>query len=818
MQNMQKRDKELSLVIIRFAIALCIVLFVGVIGINHVHISHEDAGLGYFIPVFLVVVLGLFMYGYLTLKKFAKQISDSEKELLQTNIRLEYAIKGTGDGLWDWNLITNEVYFSPQWKAMLGYKDEELPSVFASWEDNVHPEDLECTVQEILRTQKEPNIPYEGIHRLRHKDGHWVWILDRGQTIFDENGKAIQMIGFHTDITESKIQENKIKELGILLTNTINSVENILFVKDSEYRYVELNDACLRLIGLSREEVLGKTDYDLFDKEVADAFREKDEIILALEQKQENYEWVIYPDGSNICLLTSKSPLRNQNGETIGLVGSSIDVTDHKKLEEDLKASQEQFKQFMDYMPAQIYIIEENEVVYGNSSANTYFNTSSILGMNAEELLAAKEATIINDSFVEALEYGIHDDVNTVIDPGGEKKVFRNLTFRIGNKEKPKVGMVAIDITEEYKMNKEISRVLSAFERSNISVLMTDLAGVIEYVNPSWCKITGYSKEELIGQNPRIVKSGYISDSTYEKMWKQLTNGKVWNSEIKNVAKDGTEFWEDSTIIPTFNRSNEVDGYISFKIEISEKMRLKQELEDQEEMMIAQSRHAAMGEMISMIAHQWRQPISVIAMNATNILVDIELDIVDRVTLKEVSTNIIDQTQELSQTIDDFRNFFKPDKIASKELFSVIVKDTMAVMGKSLENNNIIIDTKVSPTLEITTYIRELMQVLINIIKNAKEALEAREQESKFISLFTQETQSGMSINILDNAGGIENDIMKKIFDPYFTTKGVKNGTGLGLYMSKTIVEKHLNGTIHAYNEGDGVCFSIELPLKVNND
>ena len=236
------------------------------------------------------------------------------------------------------------------------------------------------------------------------------------------------------------------------------------------------------------------------------------------------------------------------------------------------------------------------------------------------------------------------------------------------------------------------------------------------------------------------------------------------------------------------------------------------ELHNQEEIMIAQSRHAAMGEMISMIAHQWRQPLSVISMNANNIMADIELDIVDNKTLHTGAVDIIAQTQELSKTIDDFKNFFRPEKKVEDTLLEDIFIEAFKVVGKSLENNDIKIIKQFNCKKKIKTYSRELMQVFINIIKNAKETLVTKNIKKREITIIIEDYSDNVEIKICDNAGGVPKDIIDKIFNPYFTTKEEASGTGLGLYMSKTIVEKHLKGKIDVYNSNEGACFVLKLP------
>ena len=246
---------------------------------------------------------------------------------------------------------------------------------------------------------------------------------------------------------------------------------------------------------------------------------------------------------------------------------------------------------------------------------------------------------------------------------------------------------------------------------------------------------------------------------------------------------------------------------------------MMQKVQDKEDMIIAQSRHAAMGEMISMIAHQWRQPITAIAMGANNIILDVELDELKPESAKKSALAISEQTQHLSKTIDDFKNFFRPNKHIDKVFVNDIIEESFHIIGKSLENNGIAVKKIYSSKVEISLFSRELLQVLINIIKNAKEALIDNNIEDPLITIKTNDRDENIDISICNNGKGIDDEIMKSIFEPYFTTKSEKTGTGLGLYMSRTIVQKHLHGTLLAKNiESGGVCFNISIPINGANN
>jgi len=247
--------------------------------------------------------------------------------------------------------------------------------------------------------------------------------------------------------------------------------------------------------------------------------------------------------------------------------------------------------------------------------------------------------------------------------------------------------------------------------------------------------------------------------------------------------------------------------------EIKERIKTQKELRKKDEIIIAQSKQAAMGEMIGMIAHQWRQPISVIAMIINNILVDIELEDLKVENVKKCGKEVLDEVEYLSQTIDDFRNFFKPDKakeeITIKELFDNLYK----IVGQSFKNNDIELSFSGDLDAQVSTYTKELLQVFINILNNAKDAMLDGDIKNKAVSISAYREDGHILFKCCDNAGGIKEKFLDKIYEPYFSTKKQKNGTGLGLYICKTIVHKHLLGKIWAQNNQDGVCFMVKLPI-----
>ncbi|RXJ99095.1 hypothetical protein CRU98_06955 [Arcobacter sp. CECT 8986] len=244
------------------------------------------------------------------------------------------------------------------------------------------------------------------------------------------------------------------------------------------------------------------------------------------------------------------------------------------------------------------------------------------------------------------------------------------------------------------------------------------------------------------------------------------------------------------------------------------KKRVKEEINKQrkqEQILIQQSKLASMGEMIGNIAHQWRQPLNALGLVIQNIEFSYSMGELNKENLSKSIDKANMLTKNMSNTIDDFRNFFKPDK--QKEVFKVdeTIKKAIYLMEATLEKNKIQLETSFDNNLEVYGFENEFSQTILNIISNAKDAiLENNISEGK-IKVHSFLSQNDVIIEIEDNAGGIKDEIKDKIFEPYFTTKEEGKGMGIGLYMTKTIIENNMNGEINIEDIPNGVCFIIKL-------
>jgi PAS domain S-box-containing protein len=337
----------------------------------------------------------------------------------------------------------------------------------------------------------------------------------------------------------------------------------------------------------------------------------------------------------------------------------------------------------------------------------------------------------------------------------------------------------------------------------------TDIQGIITNVSSAFCKISGYTSHELVGQSHNIIRHPDMPKELFENLWETITSGFVWEGEIKNRKKNGDFYWVQTTIHPNFDNMGKIISYDAIRQDISSQKRL----EKQHNLLVEQSKSAAMGEMISMIAHQWRQPLQTVGILVQKLPLTkmIEGELTDEV-LDEVVNQIILQLDYMSKTIDDFRDYFKPNRKKQKVLIEDIIKKSTDFLSQlfKIDSIEVIVENSVNSYVEL--HLNEIIQVLINLMKNSRDALVEHNIKNKKIYIKAYDNDDKIFIEVEDNAGGIHEHIIKKIFDPYFSTKTNKNGTGLGLYMSKNIVEQHSNGRLTVFNSDIGARFIIELP------
>lgn len=494
-----------------------------------------------------------------------------EIELKNAKERFDLAMQATKDGLWDWNPQNNEIYLSPAWKAMLGYTDNEIPNRFEMWEKLTHPEDVKKSWKEIEKVFKGEEERFELTFRMKHKQGHTVNILSRANAYFDKSGKPVRVVGTHVDISNRLELERQLKQaqrvarMGSwhwnLKTDELKWSEEQYRIFDQEPGKQFTNTEFYELVHSQDRERVIRAHEDLVRKgEFAIEFRVK----IA-----ENIKWIF-----------ERAELhRNLEGEAVFATGVSYDITEQKTAQNALKESEKRFRTiFKEDKSVKLLIKRDTgKIIDCNEAAEKFYGYADLKSMHIQEINQQSKKEIekrMHEAVEKKLNYFLFEHrlasgevrnvevYSTPIEINGENLLFSNIH----------------DVTQRRKAEAENRRLINAVEQSYNAVIITDTNGNIEYVNKRFTELTQYNLKEVIGENPRIVKSGEHDQSYYKELWDTITSGNIWSGELINKRKDGSLYWENATISPIFNVKGEIINFLAIKEDDTERKLAEQKI------------------------------------------------------------------------------------------------------------------------------------------------------------------------------------------------------------------------------------------------
>jgi len=373
-----------------------------------------------------------------------------------------------------------------------------------------------------------------------------------------------------------------------------------------------------------------------------------------------------------------------------------------------------------------------------------------------------------------------------------------------------------------------INNIINSIE---VAIFWKDINGIYMGANNYFLHAIGLkSSDSILGKSdfdmPWAQKEAqnYIDDDN-----RILKTGKPrLNFEETQTTPNGDTIYLLTSKLPLTNTKGDQIGILASYLDITEQKKSTLELVHKDKLLAQQSKMAAMGEMLENIAHQWRQPLSVISTASSGLKMQKQFSTISDDSLYKTLDTITHTAEHLSQTINDFRDYFNPNKEVAKFDLKTIIEKTLYFVQSKLKNRNITI-IKQFDNIELFGLENELVQVIINILNNARDAfeyIESDEEKLILINTLIDEKQDYVYITIQDNAGGIQKDIINRIFEPYFTTKYKSQGTGIGLYMAQEMIEKHMNGELNVKNKifnyenksYKGALFTIKIPFKMTKD
>lgn len=425
----------------------------------------------------------------------------------------------------------------------------------------------------------------------------------------------------------------------------------------------------------------------------------------------------------------------------------------------------------------------------------------------------------------------------------GEERIIEWSNALIHNQEnqKPHILTVGIDITEKIvaqKELKEINKNLKEIIKDRVEEIEQSRYLVKQIIDTAPVRIFWKDKNGVyLGANKLFLKDAnleseddIIGKTDYDMVWKNeaelyiqddfkvmQTRESKLRYEEPQTTSDGNTIFLITSKVPLVDKDNNIFGILGVYDDITEQKNIQMELNNRNIQLFEQSKMVSLGEMIGNIAHQWRQPLNTITTAISGLLIKMEYDkeSVSEDMIREFSEIILRQANYLSSTIDTFRNFIKEKKEFKEVVLQERITTIIDIIGTSLKNNHIDFELNMFDTpIKIKLVTGELDQVIINLFNNAKDILLERKIENPKVTLDLKLIDDNVLIIVEDNGGGIDLNILPKIFDPYFTTKHQSVGTGLGLHMSYKIIVESFHGKLYAKNSDKGAKFYIEIPLK----
>ena len=643
-------------------------------------------------------------------------------------------------------------------------------------------------------------------------------------------------------------RERSLSDSQRFLNTIIDTEPDCVMMLDADGRIQMMNRAGLRMLGVeSLGPVQGESIFPRILAEYREPFQKLVRGVFEGQSGSLEYE-ADSSDGKHLWLGTHMVPFLNDIGETVSLLGITRDITAQKQAEQALRKSEAGLKQ-----------------AQAIAKLGSWTYSGSLLAWSDEMFriygVAPETFTPSLDSFLSLIHPDDRAALRTWIDscaagdnPGGlQFRLFwpdGTLHFILGHGKLVKddqgrhtcMAGTAQDITERKQVEEALAAseagFRASFEQAAVGMAQLALNGHWLRVNQRFCDMVGYTSEELLTQRYQDIThpddldaglgyaeallAGEIGTCSIEKryirkdlsiIWVNLTLGLVRDSSgapayFLSVVEDITKRKSAEEALAEKQRLlNELNMSLAKRVADS-----VSELRKKDQILILQGRQAAMGEMIGNIAHQWRQPLNTLGLIVQELLMTYSRDESYLGSLTAYVAKAMEIIRHMSKTIDDFSNYFRPDK--EKRLFNVntAITQALALIEMSLAPLDIGVETRWERDIFINGYVNEYSQVLLNILLNCRDAFEVSGSDlCRRICVASFEEETNSVVTIADNAGGIPEDILEKIFDPYFTTKGPQKGTGIGLYMAKTIIEKSMGGTLTVRNTGDGAEFRIQV-------
>jgi PAS domain S-box-containing protein len=345
------------------------------------------------------------------------------------------------------------------------------------------------------------------------------------------------------------------------------------------------------------------------------------------------------------------------------------------------------------------------------------------------------------------------------------------------------------------------------------AVFITDTKGRFFYVNKTFCELTQYTSDELIGQSASIFKSGFHTDEFYQNFWETIESGKEWRGVFCNKTKFGNLIWLDTIVKPVFD-GNKIEKFLGIRLNVTENIQNKYALKAQEEQLETASKFATIGEISGFIAHEINNPLTIMSLTINSLNSALNAELPDMIKVKKLNNKMNDVTNRIAKIVLALRNFSRSGTSQMEpHKFKEIIEDVILITEDIAKSDaiDLIIESDVDDGLILKCHKTQLSQVVINLIKNSCDAV--RLLDKREVKLKISLNGEMLEMRVIDSGTRIPDDVATRLFTPYYTTKTEGKGTGIGLTISSKIIEAH-GGKLFLDRESEQTCFFMTIPLK----
>lgn len=773
---------------------------------------------------------------------FALHTIEVERHQQETERRLQYAVKAGGVGLWDWDLGTNQFLVSAECKAQIGYRPEELEDSYEEWQRRIHPDDLESTLERIRTALEPPHRPYKAEFRLRHKDGSYRWIDARGSVDVGSNGRQKKFRGTHVDVTARRLEEDKLRlaqQVAHIGHWELDAYDATPVWSEEVFRIFGLDPGTGEPSFARHDTFVHPEEWPILDEAVRAGFESGTpcDVVFRILRPNQEIGW----------MHAIGKATRGANGKVVRLFGTVQDITERKLASQELAASYSRFRALFENSMAPIMIADaEGHYLDVNPAACELF------GYGREQLLTMRVADLMSTAPNSAGEQFEQYKKTTstrgefaFVRGNGEHRMALWSAAEVAEGEHASVLQDITDLrTQEQRLREEKERAQRYLDIAAVMLLGLDTAGRITLVNRRGQEILGVENpEDLIGED----WFQFIPTDDREKM-KQFYRSSIGDGTRGEQRVEGrllTATGEQRRMVWHNAVVHDSQGTIVGTLSSGEDVTERREIESQ----LAQAdRLSNMGMLAAGVAHEINNPLSYVLYNLESLTEELP-ELLNAVRRMLAELGSLSSARDLSEELGPAFRLMNPvmldamlDRFKDALRGTYRIRDVARGLGafSRVEKDQLVpvnlmhvIDVAIDMAFNEIKYRARLVkdygrkvpvvmasegrlsQVFLNLIINATHAIDEGDLENNEIRVKTWAEGDQVCAQVLDTGSGIAPENLGKLFEPFFTTKKIGVGSGLGLPISKGIIEGY-GGTIAVESKvGTGTCFTIKLPVGV---